>query len=89
MLKVSRIATRRARIYNSVSLNLSSNGSLLMSFLTHLTLQIFVPFFLVLDLAGCPLLYTCIFGLCPLLFLINLLYLYKNKRYYNLLPSDC
>jgi hypothetical protein len=53
MLEVSGIARRRVRIYNFVSFNPISSGSLLTPFLTFLTLQIFVLFFYVLDLVRC------------------------------------
>ena len=69
MPEVLRIARRRAGIYKCVSLNLSLNGSLLTPFLTPLTLQIFVLFFLVLDLTSYSLLHASyVLGLCHCVF---------------------
>jgi len=52
--------------YSFVALNPSSNGSLLTPFFIPLTLQMFVFFFIVLDLDGCSFLFTfCVLGSRP------------------------
>lgn len=60
------IVRRRTRIYSLVSLNPSSSGSFLTPFSMFLAFQIFVPFFLILDVTGYFPLYTSCDLVAPL-----------------------